>query len=316
MIKKSALLAASAAFALGAFASAPASAADLKSIGITVGSLGNPFFVQVVKGAEARAKQIAGGNVTVTAVSADYDLNKQSTQIDNFIASGVDLVLVNAADPVAIEPAMVRLKAAGIVAVAVDVEAKGAAATVTTNNVEAGAKACQYIVDKLNGTGEVAIMNGPPVSSVIDRVTGCKQAFAKAPGIKVVSDNQNGTGSCEGGLEVMIGLLTANDDIDAVFTINDPQAIGADLAAKQLNFTDIIITSVDGAPDIEGALKQQGNLIQASAAQDPFAMAQKAVEVGYDILQGKQPAESKILIPAELITRENVGQYKGWTAVK
>jgi ribose transport system substrate-binding protein len=114
----------------------------------------------------------------------------------------------------------------------------------------------------------------------------------------------------------MIGLLTANDDIDAVFTINDPQAIGADLAAKQLNFTDIIITSVDGAPDIEGALKQPGNLIQASAAQDPFAMAQKAVEVGYDILQGKQPAESKILIPAELITRENVGQYKGWTAVK
>ena len=316
MIKKSALLAASAAFALAAFASAPASAAELKSIGITVGSLGNPFFVQVVKGAEARAKQIAGGDVTVTAVSADYDLNKQSTQIDNFIASGVDLVLVNAADPVAIEPAMVRLKAAGIVAVAVDVEAKGAAATVTTNNIEAGAKACQYIVDKLNGTGEVAIMNGPPVSSVIDRVTGCKQAFAKAPGIKVVSDNQNGKGSREGGLEVMIGLLTANDDIDAVFTINDPQAIGADLAAKQLNFTDIIITSVDGAPDIEGALKQQGNLIQASAAQDPFAMAQKAVEVGYEILQGKQPAQTTILIPAELITRDNVAQYKGWTASK
>ena len=316
MIKKAALLAVTTAFALTALASAPASAAELKSIGVTVGSLGNPFFVQVVKGAEAKAKQIAGGNVTVTAVSADYDLNKQSTQIDNFIASGVDLVLVNAADPVAIEPAMVRLKAAGIVAVAVDVEAKGAAATVTTNNIEAGQKACQYIVDKLNGTGEVAIMNGPPVSSVIDRVNGCKQTFAKAPGIKVVSDNQNGKGSREGGLEVMIGLLTANDDIDAVFTINDPQAIGADLAAKQLNFTDIIITSVDGAPDIEGALKQQGNLIQASAAQDPFAMAQKAVEVGYDILQGKQPAESKILIPAELITRDNVGQYKGWTAVK
>jgi ribose transport system substrate-binding protein len=316
MIKKSALLAATAALTLAAFASAPASAADLKSIGITVGSLGNPFFVQVVKGAEARAKQIAGGNVTVTAVSADYDLNKQSTQIDNFIASGVDLVLVNAADPVAIEPAMVRLKAAGIVAVAVDVEAKGAAATVTTNNIEAGQKACQYIVDKLNGTGEVAIMNGPPVSSVVDRVTGCKQAFAKAPGIKVVSDNQNGKGSREGGLEVMIGLLTANDDIDAVFTINDPQAIGADLAAKQLNRTDLIITSVDGAPDIEGALKQQGNLIQASAAQDPFAMAQKAVDVGYEILQGKQPAQATTLIPAELITRDNVAQYKGWTATK
>src|SRR3954447_20714846 len=188
MLKKSALLAASAAIALtgalAAFAASPAAAADLKSIGITVGSLGNPFFVQVVKGAEAEAKKIGGPNVTVTAVSPDYALNKQSPQIDNFSASVGDLVLINAADPVAIEPAMVRLKAAGIVAVAVDVAAKGAAATVTTNNVEAGQKACGYIVDKLNGKGEVAIMNGPPVSSVIDRVNGCKQAFGKAPGIK------------------------------------------------------------------------------------------------------------------------------------
>ena len=311
-IRKTVLLATIATISL----SAPAFAADLTSIGMTVGNLGNPFFLSMQKGAQAKANELAGGKVEVTAVSSDYDLNKQSTQIDNFIASGVDLVLINAADPVAIEPAMVRLKAAGIVAVAVDVAAKGAAATVTTNNIEAGEKACDYIAQKLNGKGEVAIMNGPPVSSVVDRVNGCKEAFGKAPGIKVVSDNQNGKGSREGGLEVMIGLLTANDDIDAVFTINDPQAIGADLAAKQLNRTDLIITSVDGAPDIEGALKQPGNLIQASAAQDPFAMAQKAVDVGYEILQGKQPAQATTLIPAELITRDNVAQYKGWTATK
>ena len=43
--------------------------------------------------------------VEITAVSSDYDLNKQFTQIDNFIASGVDIVLLNAADPTAIEPA-------------------------------------------------------------------------------------------------------------------------------------------------------------------------------------------------------------------
>ena len=58
MIKKSALLAARppspCRLRLG-----PGIAADLKSIGVTVGSLGNPFFVQVVKGAEAKAKQIA-----------------------------------------------------------------------------------------------------------------------------------------------------------------------------------------------------------------------------------------------------------------
>jgi len=309
MFKKAALLGT----ALVAL-SVPAFAAELTSVGVTVGNLGNPFFVQVGKGAQAKAQEIGGKNVNTTLVSADYDLNKQYTQIDNFIASGVDMILLNAADPQAIEPAVKRAQAAGVAVIAVDVEAKGADATVTTNNVEAGEKACQYIVDKLNGQGNVVIMNGPPVSAVVDRVNGCKGVLAKSPGIKILSDSQNGKGSREGGLEVMIGLLSAFDKVDAVFTINDPQAIGADLAAKQLNRTDLFITSVDGAPDIEGALKQKGSLIEASAAQDPYAMAQKAVEVGYNIMQGKKPDQTKILIPAELVTRDNVNEYKGWTS--
>jgi ribose transport system substrate-binding protein len=303
------LLGAAATLALAA----PAGAKDLKGVGITVGNLGNPFFVQVVKGAEAKAKEIGGDGVTVTAVSADYDLAKQFTQFDNFIASGVDMIVVNASDPEAIQPAIQRAKDAGIVVVAVDVSAAGADATVQTNNVEAGQKACEYLAQKLGGKGNVAIMNGPPVSAVIDRVNGCKEALAKSPDITVVSDSQNGKGSREGGLEVMIGLLTATPDLAGVFTINDPQAIGADLAAKQLGRTDLVITSVDGAPDIEDALKTE-TLIQASSAQDPFKMAQMAVEIGNEILQGKAPAQQVTLIPADLITRDNVGSYKGWTS--
>jgi ribose transport system substrate-binding protein len=55
-------------------------------------------------------------------------------------------------------------------------------------------------------------------------------------------------------------------------------------------------------------------LIETSSSQDPYAMAQKAVEVGHAILQGKTPAEKVTLIPTELVTRENVNQYKGWTS--
>ena len=78
-IRKTALLAAIATISL----SGPAFAADLTSIGMTVGNLGNPFFLSMQKGAQAKANELAGGNVEVTAVSSDYDLNKQSTQIDN-----------------------------------------------------------------------------------------------------------------------------------------------------------------------------------------------------------------------------------------
>lgn len=309
MLTKTTLLGAVATLAL----TLPATAEDLNSVGVTVGNLGNPFFVQVVKGVEAKARELGGDDVQVTAVSADYDLAKQFSQIDNFIASGVDMIVVNAADPAAIEPAIKRAQEAGIVVVAVDVSAAGADATVQTNNVEAGQKACEYIAEKLNGEGKVVIMNGPPVSAVIDRVNGCKEVLGQYPGIEILSDSQNGKGSREGGLEVMIGLLTANPELDGVFTINDPQAIGADLAAKQLGRTDLFITSVDGAPDIEQALKSE-TLIEASSAQDPYKMAQMAVEVGYQIMQGNKPEQDTILIPSDLITRDNVDEYKGWTS--
>jgi ribose transport system substrate-binding protein len=300
------LLLASAALAL---ATGTASAKDLKSIGVTLGSLGNPFFVAMTKGITDKA----GPNVKVTTASAEYDLNKQGTQMDNFIASGVDLILLNAADPRAIAPAVKRAQAAGIPVVAVDVAAAGADATVMTDNIKAGEISCAYLADKIDHKGNVVIENGPQVSSVIDRVKGCEQVFAKDPGIKILDKSQDGKGSRDGGLAVMQGYLTRFPDLKGVFCINDPQAVGSDLAAKQLGRTGIVITSVDGAPDIVNALKSN-TLIQASASQDPYAMGQKAVEIGGEILNGKKPANPIILLEPQLITRDNVDQYKGWTS--
>jgi ribose transport system substrate-binding protein len=296
-----------------AVATGAASAKDLNSIGITLGTLGNPFFVALSQGAEAKAKEI-NPNVTVNTASADYDLNKQFTQIDNFIASGVDMILLNAADAQAIAPAVKRAQAAGVVVVAVDVAAAGADATIQTNNTQAGTIACQFIADKLGADGgKVIIQNGPQVGAVIERVKGCKEVLAQNPKIEILSDDQNGKGDREGGMNVMQGHLTRYPELDAVFTINDPQAVGSDLAAKQLGRSEFIITSVDGAPDIETALK--GNtLVQASASQDPYAIAQMAVEVGYKIMNGEKPADPMILLPSVLVTRDNVGDYKGWSA--
>jgi len=292
-----------------------ASAGELKSIGIDVGLLGNPFFVATINGITAKAKEI-NPNVQVTSVSADYDLNKQSTQVDNFIAAGTDIIMLNAVDANAIQPAVERAKKAGIVVAAFDVAAKGADVTVMTNNIKAGQLACQYIVDKLNGKGDVFIINGPQSSSIVDRVKGCKEVFAKHPDIKILSDNQDGKGSREGGLAVGQSLLTRFPKVDAVFAINDPTAIGIELAAKQMNRSEFFITAVDGAPDIEKELKSGTSMIKASASQDPYVMAGKALELGNEVLAGKKPAETTILLDPVLITADNIDSYKGWTAAR
>jgi ribose transport system substrate-binding protein len=294
--------------------STPSFAKELKSIGISLGSLGNPFFVALSKGAEFEARK-TNPNVKVTTVGFEYDLGKQVTQIDNFIAAGVDLILLNPGDPKAIGPAIKKAQAAGIIVVAVDTAAEGADATVTTNNVQAGEISCQFIADKLGGKGDVIIENGPQVSAVIDRVVGCKNVFAKYPGFKILSNDQDGKGSREGGLTVTQGYLTRFPKIDAIFAINDPQAIGTDLAARQQQRGGIIIASVDGAPDIEAALKDPASpQIQASASQDPFFMARRAVQVGVGILDGQKPASTVELLPSKLVTRDNIVEYKGWTS--
>ena len=312
MKSRSILLAAAAAVAL----TGAASAKDLNKIGISLGSMGNPFFVALATGATDKAKEI-NPNVEVTALGYDYDLNKQFTQIDNFIAAGVDLILLNPADPKAVAPAIARAQAAGIPVVAVDTAAEGADATVTTDNVQAGEIACQYIVDKLGGKGDVVIVNGPQVSAVIDRVVGCKKVFGANSGIKVLSDDQDAKGSRDGGLNVMQSMLTRFEKIDAVFAINDPQVIGSNLAAKQAGRNNIIFTSVDGAPDIEAVLKDPDSpMVQASASQDPYAMAQLAMEIGVDLINGKKPAQQVTLLPSKLVTRDNVNEYKGWNAAR
>lgn len=285
----------------------------LRSVGVTVGDLSNPFFVVMGQGAEAEAKRLGGDDVRVTLVSSGYDLNQQTNQIENFVAANTDLIILNAADSRGIKPAVDNARRAGKVVIAVDTGVYADVdATVTTNNVQAGEISCKYIADRLNGKGNIVIVNGPPVTSVIQRVQGCQNTLAKYPNIKVLSKDQNAEGSIDGGLRVMTDLLTTFPKIDAVFAINDPSGIGVDLAANQAKRKEFFIVGVDGAPEAIKAIATKDSLYAATATQNPRGMTQTAVKVGYDILNGKKPEKSTILLPATLITRDNVSTAKGW----
>lgn len=285
----------------------------LDRAGITVGTLGNPFFKPLIQGAVDGLKT-GNPNVEVTILGADYELNKQASQIDSLVGGGSKIIVINAVDAIAVKPFVDKAKAAGVVVAAMDVVAAGADLTVMTNNVQAGEIACAELAKRLNGKGDVAIINGPPISSIMDRVKGCKQAFAKNPGIKILSDDQDGKASREGGMAVMQALLTRYPKIDAVFGANDPTAIGADLAARQLNRQEMIIAGVDGSPDIVTSLKSDNSRIVASASQDPYGMAKKAAEEAVALLNGVKPAEAVIQLDTKLVTKENVKDYAGWDA--
>ena len=159
------LLVAGVALSAITLAAMPASAKELKNIGMSVGSMSNPYFIALAEGATNAAKKI-NPDAKLTVVSSEYDLGKQFSQMDNFIAAGVDLILVAADDPHAIAPAVKRAQDAGIPVIAVDVEAEGANATIETDNYQAGLVSCAYLGEKMGGSGRRGHAVGRPAFGV------------------------------------------------------------------------------------------------------------------------------------------------------
>ncbi|WNS79244.1 ABC transporter substrate-binding protein [Domibacillus sp. DTU_2020_1001157_1_SI_ALB_TIR_016] len=279
-------------------------------IGLTVGTLANPFFVAMGKGA-TEAGEALGAEVLVE--SAEYDLAKQTSQIENFITKNVDVILLNAVDTKGIAAAVQQAKAAGIPVIAVDTEAEGGVdATVTSDNYQAGKLAGEYVIEQLGGKGNIAIIDGPPVSAVTDRIQGFEDTIKKSD-IKVVA-KQNGEGSREKALTVMEGILQANPSgsIDAVFAINDPEAIGVEIAQQQADRqNEFFVVGVDGAPEATEAMAKEGSTFVATSAQSPGNMIKKAVEVGMKVKDGEK-VEELIKVPVKLVTQESLDSYQGW----
>jgi ribose transport system substrate-binding protein len=291
---------------------ATATSAEQVRIGVTVTDLGNPFFVRLARSIENSARQAIGPDVKVYVASSAYDLDRQNSQIDFFIEKKIDLLMLIATDPVAIEPAVRRAQSKGIKVMALDVRAEGADATFTTNNVQAGELACRYIAQKLGGKGDVVIISGPSVTSITDRMDGCLGVLKTIHGIRVLSSDRNGGGSVEGSAAKMTDVLTLFPRIDAVFAINDPTALGVEEAARQAGRKEFFIVGVDGAPKVKARLHDADSRIHATVAQLPDVMAKKAIETGYALMHGKPVGDRVELIPAELLTRDDPPESTDW----
>lgn len=281
----------------------------IEKIGLMVQDMSNPFFSAMDKGAKDAAAQIGA---TENTQDAQLDLANQNNQIDTFIQQGVNLIVISAVDGSGIQPAIERAKQAGIIVVAVDTAAKGADAVVMTDAVQAGEKSCQYLFEQMGGKGNVLLVDGTPLQTIRDRITGCNNELKKFPNIKVVG-HQASKNDRASGLAVTTDMLTATPDVQGIFGMNDPSALGAVLAVQQAHMGDKVkVTGVDGSPQGVDELKRPGSPYIATATQNPAEMVRKAVQIAQDIIDNKPPKDTTVLIPSELVTRDNVSQYKGW----
>lgn len=278
---------------------------------ILVNDLGNDYFQVLSRSVRRTALEWFGNHVRVTVVSSGYDVERQRQQLNALMDIEPSLVVLSAADPVALSGEVQSLQSLGHIVIAVDVQASGALITITTDNWDAGYRACQHLARALDARGKVALLDGPPVSSIAERLEGCQQALYYFTNVEVI-DRENSGASYVGGIEAMSRLMSRNPDLDGIFSINDPAALGASAAATLQGKTDLLIASVDGSPAFAAELHETEGPLLTSAAQFPQLMGARAIVFGLQMLRTGNRTPQVHRIPVQLITRDNTDEFCEW----
>ncbi|MFJ8247525.1 ribose ABC transporter substrate-binding protein RbsB [Peribacillus asahii] len=267
------------------------------TVGVSISTLNNPFFVSLKEGIEAKAKE---KGMKVSVVDAQDDTAKQVSGIEDLILKKVDLLIINPTDSAAISSAVQSANDAGIPVITVDRSAdEGEVVTfIASDNVAGGEQAAKYIVEQLGENAKVVELEG---------VSGASATRERGEGFHNIADKQLDVLSSQTaefdrtkGLNVMENMLQGNKDIQGVFAHNDEMALGAIEAIKATG-KDILVVGFDGNEDALKAV-EAGDL-SATIAQQPALIGEEAIAAAEKILKGEK-VEETISVPLKLVTKE------------
>lgn len=271
---------------------------DKKSgtIGFSVSTQNNPFFVSLKNGIEEEAKALG---LKVKIVDAQNDPAKQANDISDLLESGVSLLIINPVDSAAISTSVEMANNKNIPVITVDRSAdKGkVVAHIASDNVKGGEMAAQLIIDKVGNGAKVGELEGiPGASATRERGQGFHNVADKA---LTVSSKQSADFDRTKGLNVASNMLQANPDIQAIFAHNDEMALGAIQAAKSAG-KNVFIVGFDGTADAEKAV--QDGTLAATIAQQPELMGKIAVDTAAKVVKG-ETVEAKIPVELKVVTK-------------
>lgn len=284
--------------------SAPISSEKRGSIGVSLLTLQNPFFKVI--GDNITSEAALNGYDTIV-VSADNDVSKQGNQVKDFIVKNAVAIVLSPCDPKSIVPIIQEANAAGIPVFTVDIPCPDTsvkiATQIATDNYGGGKEAGKAMIEALGDNGgKIAVLHLKQAQSCILRVKGFREVIdahneSGKGKIEIVTELDGG-GAKDIGYRAAEDALQAHPDLQGMFAINDPSALGARAAIEKANKADQIkIIGFDGMPEGKQAIKE--GKIYADPIQYPDKMGVEIVRAFVRYSKGEElPPE--ILIPTSL----------------
>lgn len=275
------------------------------TIGMSFQELNNEYFVTMQEALETAADSL-GAEVIVT--DARHDVSKQVSDVEDMVQRGIDILLLNPADSVGVETAVLSAQEAGVTTVAIDAQAEGPVdGFVGSKNYDAGYLACDYLAQQLDSEGQVALLDGIPVVPILQRIDGCTDALDEYDGIEIVT-KQNGRQERTHAMTVTENIIQANPDLNGFFSVNDIGSLGA-LIAIEASGQDIKLVSVDGHPEAVAEIQKADSPFIATSAQYPADMVRVGLGLALAKHWGAETAPEEIPIDVQLIDREKAADF-------
>jgi ribose transport system substrate-binding protein len=265
------------------------------------------FWKSVHAGANKAGKELGVEIIWKGPVRED-DRDEQIKVVENFVASGVNAIVLAPLDDTALVPAATEASREGIPVVIIDSDIKwdGRASFVATDNYKGGELAAKRLGELLGGKGKVIVLRYQEGSaSTAQREAGFIDTVSKTlPGIELVSSNQYGGATTETAYKTSENLLVKFKQIDGVFCPNESTTFGMLRAlqdgkrAGQVKFV-----GFDASEKLVEGL--QNDQIHGLVLQNPFRMGELGVRAAVDKLDGK-PVEPRIDTGASMVTHETM----------
>lgn len=304
---------------IAAFASLLATTASAQTVGVSMALFDDNFLTVLRNGMIDYSKGLKG--VTLQIEDAQNDVSKQLSQVQNFIAGGVDAIIVNPVDTDATVALSQAAAAAGIPLVYVNRQPVNLDALpekqafVASDEKESGTLQTKEVCRLLKAAGKtdakaVVLMGELSNQAARMRTQDIKDVIATpdCSFIKIVEE-QTANWSRTQGADLMTNWLSAGVKFDAVISNNDEMAIGAIQALKTSgrSMKDVIVSGIDATQDALAAMAA-GDL-DVSVFQNAAGQGKGAVDAALKIAKGDQ-VDKKVFVPFELVTPENLKTYQ------
>ena len=289
-------------------------AAHAETVGVSMALFDDNFLTVLRNGMQDYSKELKG--VTLQVEDAQNDVAKQQSQIQNFIASKVDAIIVNPVDTDA-TAAMSKLAADAKIPLVyvnrqpVNVDSlPDGQAFVASDETVAGTLEAKEVCRLLGGKGNAVIMMGELSNQAARMRTQSAKDVLKTDECKGISvvEEQTANWQRTQGSDLVTNWLSSGIDFNAVIANNDEMAIGAiqSLKAAGKDMKDYVVAGVDATQDALAAM-QAGDL-DATVFQDAAGQGKGALDAALKLVKGEK-VEKKVYIPFQLVTPENVKDY-------